>query len=122
MLLTRLTPQERMLLTYHADEAEVLAGRPLIEQGEGAEAFFVILEGAASVVRDGQELTSLGVGDFFGEIALLETGLRTASVIAETDMRVLVVPRHDFEPLLDALPLAAGQIRRVALQRFLGIR
>ena len=55
-------------------------------------------------------------------LALLETGLRTASVIASTELSMLVVARRDFERVLDALPTAAARVRRVALDRLIGLR
>ena len=121
MLLTRLSPSERTLLASHSYEVEIPAGGTVVAQGDGAADFYVILSGSAAVLQDGRRLADLRPGDFFGELALLETGLRTATVIASTDLRVLVVSRRDFERVLDALPHAAAQIRRVALGRLIGL-
>ena len=122
MLLTHLSPSERTLLACRSEELRVEAGRTVVEQGDGAAAFYVILEGVAAVVQDGRPVVELRAGDFFGELALLETGLRTASVIASTELSMLVVARRDFERVLDALPTAAARVRRVALDRLIGLR
>ena len=64
------------------DQLEVPAGAVLTRQGEYAREFFIILEGAAAVVRDDQRVATLGPGDFFGEVGLLSTTWRVATVEA----------------------------------------
>ena len=120
MLLTNLSPQERFVLTYQAEHVDVARGEPLVTQGDPAGDFYVLLDGFAGVFQDGRRLVELRPGDFFGEVGLLETGVRTASVIGSTDLRALVVRGRDFERLLAALPGAAEQIRRVSLRRLIG--
>ena len=82
MLLTNLSPQERFVLTYDAEHVDVARGEPLVTQGDPAGDFYVLLDGFAGVFQDGRRLIELRPGDFFGEVGLLETGVRTASVIA----------------------------------------
>jgi CRP-like cAMP-binding protein len=96
---------------------EVPAGRRLVRQGAPGDAFFLIERGHASVKRDDHEIADLGPGDFFGEIALLGGGERTASVVAATDMRVRVVPERKFAPAMRRLPTLARFVRDVALER-----
>jgi len=121
MLWDRLTQQERSLLSRHSEEIDLAAGDAIVLQGETPNGFFVVREGTARVIRDGVEVAQLEAGSFFGELALLETGRRTASVVAATDMRVLVVSRTDFARLLAALPRVAGHVRAVAWRRLIGL-
>jgi CRP-like cAMP-binding protein len=70
-------------------ERKATTGEELVTQGSSAIAFFVLLEGRASVIVDGNERRTLGPGDHFGEIALLlPEHARTATVRAESDVRV----------------------------------
>lgn len=88
-------------------EVDVPAGRTLCRQGETGREFFVIESGTVSVSVDGESVASLGPGDFFGELALLDGGPRTATVTAEDDVRVLVVSRQEFAGLLEEDPIVA---------------
>lgn len=98
------------------------AGHVLTEQGHLGHEFVVILEGEASVTRDGHEVRRLGPGDHFGEIALLDDDhLRTATVVAETDMEIEVLDRREFTRLVEEHPsicrrLLVGLARIVAGQ------
>jgi len=62
------------------------AGKELVKEGATGRVFYLILEGTAKVVRGGRTVKRLGPGDFFGEMALLTTMPRSASVFAETSM------------------------------------
>ena len=82
-------------------EREYQAGRAIVEQNQGGEGFFIIVSGSADVIRersDGTKATvnHFGATDFFGELALLDDGLRTASVIATEPTMCLVLTRWDF--------------------------
>lgn len=86
-------------------EREYAAGATIVAQGQGGEGFFVIVAGKAEAVRaraDGERLTvnTFGPTDFFGEMALLDDGLRTASVIATEPTACLVLARWDFLAVL----------------------
>jgi drug/metabolite transporter (DMT)-like permease len=108
---------ERRGLARLAATVEVPAGQPVLRQGAPADAFFVIRRGQAHVERDDRHVADLGPGDFFGELALLEGGGRTASVVASTDMRVHVIPRGEFARTLQRLPTLAHRVREVASTR-----
>ena len=82
-------------------EREYAAGKAIVTQGQGGEGFFVIVSGKAEAVRersDGERVVvnTFGPTDFFGELALLDDGLRTASVIATEATQCLVLTRWDF--------------------------
>ena len=70
-----------------------MEGEALITQGEEGQELFLILDGVVDVEVDGEEVAELGPGTLIGEMALLEGGVRTASVYATTPARVVVVPR-----------------------------
>src|SRR5262245_43972438 len=75
---------ERRILARAGLTVNVPAGRLLLKQGGSPDEFFLIQRGRADVIRDGRPIAGLGPGDFFGEIALLRGGTRTASVVATT--------------------------------------
>jgi CRP-like cAMP-binding protein len=92
----------RSVATF-ATETSVPAGKHLLNEGDYAYELMAIEEGEAEVVRGGERLAVLGPGDFFGEMALLEKTLRTASVIAITPMRLLTLSHWDLKRLGPAL-------------------
>jgi CRP/FNR family cyclic AMP-dependent transcriptional regulator len=91
-------------LAKRTEDLEVEAGKILAREGATGSEFFVIVEGDVSVTKNGQELRSLGPGDFFGEIALIEDRPRTATVTAKTPLRFFVLTRQNFRSLLQQQP------------------
>ncbi len=82
-------------------EREFAAGQAVVTQGQGGEGFFVIVSGKAEVIRERSDGTkavvnTFGPTDFFGELALLDDGLRTASVVTTEATKCLVLTRWDF--------------------------
>jgi CRP-like cAMP-binding protein len=110
-LFSSLSERDLRELARFTDEVDVEAGRQLIDQGRFAYEFFVIEEGTAEVTRDGEHVADLGPGDFFGELALLATDRRTATVTAKTDMRLIVMHRQAFLQVEQSLPSVAAQLR-----------
>ena len=88
----------------------VKAGQVLTQTGEPGLEFFVIVEGGATATRKGVQIATLGPGSFFGELALLDGGARTATVVADTDMKLLVLSRREFQSLHHAAPPVAGKM------------
>ncbi len=100
------------------DEVEVPSGRRLIRQGGYAQEFFIVVEGAADVYRDGELVATVEAGEFFGEVGLLGARWeRNATVVARSPMRLVVLARNQFRELLHAVPAIAGPIRRAAALR-----
>jgi CRP-like cAMP-binding protein len=94
------------------------AGEILIKEAEPGNEFLIVVEGQVEVVRDDRAVTTLGPGDFLGEIALLDEGARrTATVTARTSVTIAFVSRRDFSRLLSELPELARQIRETAARR-----
>ena len=116
-LFSALSDRERRQIAQWADEVEVEEGRELAKQGQFGYEFFVIEEGRASVLRDGEMIRELGPGDFFGEIALLESDRRTASVVATSRMRLIVMHRRDFRHVEHEMPRVAAQVRNAIRER-----
>lgn len=92
------------------DEIEVDAGRVLCQEGQTGREFFLILAGKAAVKRGNRKITTLGTGQYFGEMALLDHGPRSASVIADTPMSLLVLGQREFGGLIDEVPGLAHKL------------
>ena len=91
------------MIAQHMEQRLVRPGEHVTREGASGYFFFVILDGTASVERHGELLAELGPGDFFGEIGLLRTHFRTADVIADTDMKVVVIFGPEFVVLDDEI-------------------
>src|SRR4051794_29090423 len=79
-----------------SDEVTIDEERVLVEQDKPGHEFFVIIEGTAAVKRSNRKIATLGPGDHFGELALFDGGPRTATVVAETPLKVLVLGQREF--------------------------
>jgi CRP/FNR family transcriptional regulator, cyclic AMP receptor protein len=116
-LFAELSEREREQVARWADELDVLEGKHLVDEGRFAHEFFVIEEGTAEVRHGDEKLTVLGPGDFFGEIALVEHQRRTASVIATSPMRTIVMFGRDFRQMEAEMPSVAARIRQAIEER-----
>ena len=104
-------------ISDRAVEVEFPADRVIARQGEIGTGFFVVVEGSARVVRDGEELAVLGPGQFFGELSVLDGKPRVAQVVAIDDTRCLALATWDFEAVLLANPSLALAILRGLAER-----
>ena len=86
------------------EEITVPPGRILCEQGTIGREFFLIVSGEASVRRNGRKIATLGPGQYFGELALLDRRPRSATVASETEMDLLVLGQRQFNGVLDTVP------------------
>ncbi|HEY8645322.1 MAG TPA: cyclic nucleotide-binding domain-containing protein [Gaiellaceae bacterium] len=98
-------------------EVEVPEGEELLKEGKLAHEFFVIEDGAVEVRQDGERIAELGAGDFFGEIALLGGGMRTATVVATTPVRLIVMSAQEFRRMEQELPAVADRVRAAVRAR-----
>jgi CRP-like cAMP-binding protein len=87
-----------------ADEIDVPAARILMREGETGQEFFVLVEGSVNIDRAGKRVRTLEPGDFFGEVALLSEGPRTATATAETPSKLLVLAHREFHSLMAQFP------------------
>ncbi len=92
------------------DELVVPAGKVLVEEGRIGQEFFIIVDGTAKVTRNGRKVATLGPGSHFGELALLDRRPRSASVISESDLDVLVMSQRQFNGLLESVPTIARKM------------
>lgn len=92
------------------DIVDVEAGRTLIHQGSLRREFFVLVDGQVVVEVDDVPVACLGPGDFFGELAILDMGARTATVRTATEGQVLVVSAQAFRTLMSDEPLVASRV------------
>ena len=99
------------------DEVHIPAGRTVIRQGDLGQEFAMIASGEAEIVKDGAVVATIGPGAYFGEVALLDSVTRTASVVAKTDLTLQVIDRRGFNTLLDDLPRLARSMLRGSAHR-----
>ena len=117
-LFSQCTKAELKALARRTNDIKVEEDQVLIKEGQGAYEFFVVVEGRAKVSRNGRKVAEVGPGGFFGELALLDRGLRDATVTALSPMEIIVLPQWDFEQALSEAPrmtrnLLAGMARRL---------
>ncbi|HEX2126849.1 MAG TPA: cyclic nucleotide-binding domain-containing protein, partial [Thermoleophilaceae bacterium] len=91
-----LSRKELARLARVSEDVEVEPGTVLCKEGEIGHEFFVIVDGKVKITRKGRRVSVRGGGDFVGEIALIEDVPRTATVTAETPVRLFVLTRKDF--------------------------
>ena len=100
-----------------ADQVEFRPGEAIVVEGMQGGAFFAIVEGKARVTRGKRTLATLGPGDFFGELALLDGGERTASVVAETPMLCVRIFKRAFDRLIAEEPGVSARMLSVLAGR-----
>jgi len=110
--------QQLERLAASTAERDVDAGEDIVREGSAGDEFFVLADGAATVARGGREVATLGSGDYFGELALLDPAPRDATVTASKPSNLLVLSRDAFKKALDELPafrdaVLAGMARRI---------
>ena len=100
-------------------DVDVEAGRVLAAEGDVGSEAFLILSGSAVCTRDGEEIATFGPGDFFGEMALLVHGPRTATITTTSPTSVRAFHRSEFDSLLDSSPTVGVKILRTTAERLL---
>ena len=109
-LFSACTNKDLQHVSKYSDRVKVPAGTKMTQEGRTGTEFYVILEGKASVVRGGAEINTLGPGEFFGELALLDRSPRNATVEAVTDVDALVIGQREFSAALDMVPALAHKL------------
>jgi CRP/FNR family transcriptional regulator, cyclic AMP receptor protein len=100
-LFAKLDDKELKTLAATFTERSFREGDVLTSEGQGAAGFFIIESGDANVTVDGQQRGTLGPGDYYGEIALLDGGARTATIVATTDGKSYGLTSWQFRPLVE---------------------
>jgi CRP-like cAMP-binding protein len=109
-LFAALSKKDLQKIARASDEVGVEQGRVLVQEGTTGHEAFVILEGTATVERKGLTVADLGPGQYFGELALLDGGPRTATVIATSPLKVLVLGQREFSGVIDSVPGLAHKL------------
>ncbi|HEU5207130.1 MAG TPA: cyclic nucleotide-binding domain-containing protein [Gaiellaceae bacterium] len=112
-----LSKKELSRLAAATDDLQVEAGTVLCREGRIGHEFFVIVEGDAEVTKDGRRITMRSGGDFVGEIALLSTTKRTATVTATTPLRCFVLTRSAFRRVLEESPSVQLKVMQTLAER-----
>jgi CRP/FNR family transcriptional regulator, cyclic AMP receptor protein len=92
-------------------------GQTIAAEGQTGIGFFVIAEGTAKVTQGGEERATLGPGDYFGEIALIDDGLRTASVTADSELKAYGLTSWEFRPLVESNASIAWKLLKTMAAR-----
>jgi CRP-like cAMP-binding protein len=106
-LFSGIKPKELKKLSKRMTERDFNEGDEITRQGESGIGFFVIEEGNASVSVDGNIVRTLGPGEHFGEVALIDSGPRSATIIAGTDRRCRGMSAWEFKPFVEEHPEVA---------------
>jgi CRP-like cAMP-binding protein len=116
-IFSRLGSRELERLGQLADQVQVGLDEHLTEQGHIGQEFFVVLAGHLTVLDGRQPISQLHPGDFFGEIALLEGHVRTATVRADGIAELLVIGHSEFLSLMDEFPTVRAAVESAAAER-----
>lgn len=112
-----LPPRELEFVARSIKERLYDPGAVIVKQGEPGVGFFLIADGRVEVTHDGHKIREMGPGEFFGEMALMEERIRTATVTAKERTRCLQLVRWDFRALLKENPDLAVRMLEVVVQR-----
>jgi CRP-like cAMP-binding protein len=106
-LLAVLNKRAREQVLRTAREAHYAAGQTVVREGDPATVLYLIVDGHASVEQEGRKVGSMGPGEFFGELALIEEHGRTATVVAEDELDCLLISAWEFRASLEEHPQMA---------------
>jgi CRP/FNR family transcriptional regulator, cyclic AMP receptor protein len=116
-LFAELGEQDLEQLSRQLHERRFPEGSDVTVEGAGGAGFFVIAEGNAEVLVGGEHRATLGAGDHFGEIALIDAGIRSASIIAATDLLCYGLTPWEFRPFVEEHPQVAWALLQVLARR-----
>ena len=92
------------------DEITMAAGTMIVDQGQTGREAFIVLEGTVTVKRNGKKVATLGAGTVVGELSLLDHGPRTATVVCDTDCRLMLITQRHFLAVVDDVPALAHKL------------
>ena len=121
-LFSDLDRKELQSLANSLKERTYTAGETVVSEDKGGVGFFIIDEGKAKVFVRGEQRATLGPGDHFGEIALIDEGARTATVTAETDLRCYGLTSWSFRPLVEHNPSIAWKLLQTMAKRLRSVQ
>ena len=100
-----------------ADTIELEAGTEFVTQGHYGHAAYLVIDGEAAVIRDGEKVGTIGPGGTIGELSVIEPGPRTATVVAETKMTVLAFNSPEFLTAVEDIPALSRSLLRSLAKR-----
>ena len=109
-LFSECSSKELGLVVKNSSERVLKAGAVIMDQGQTGREAYVILEGSATVKRNGKKIGTAKTGSVIGELSLLDQGPRTAAVIADTDVRLLVVTERGLKGAIDNIPAISRKL------------
>ncbi len=116
-LFSDLDRKESEQLARSFKERNFAAGETIATEGQRGIGFFLIESGNAKVTKGGEELATLGPGDYFGEVALVDDGPRSATVTASSDLRCYGLTSWEFKPLVETNAAIAWKLLQAMAQR-----
>jgi CRP-like cAMP-binding protein len=109
-MFSALNKKELGTIAKVAETISVTAGSEIVRQGEIGHEFYLIAKGSATVKRGGRKTATLGEGDYFGEMALLDKRPRSATVVADSDCELVVLGQREFMSVLDSVPAVSYKL------------
>jgi CRP/FNR family transcriptional regulator, cyclic AMP receptor protein len=100
-------PKELKKLANRMQERSFNEGEEITTEGKSGVGFFIIEDGNATVSIDGDIVRTLGPGEYFGDIALIDSGPRSATIVATTDLRCQGLTAWEFRPFIEEHPEVA---------------
>jgi len=109
-LFSALSKRDLGRIAKASNEITVAPGHVLVDQGDAGREAFVVIDGTATVKRNGRKVGTLSPGDAIGELALLDHGPRTATVTADTELTALVLSAREFAGVVEDVPGLAQKL------------
>jgi CRP-like cAMP-binding protein len=109
-MFSSLNKKELAMVARASDVVSVAPDTQIVREGDFGHEFYLLLQGTATVRRAGRKVAQLGEGDYFGELALLDRGPRSATVVADGECELLVVGQREFVGVIDQVPAVARKL------------
>ena len=119
-LFSKLSTRQLRRLLKGSSQDTYEAGVTIVRQGGRSSSLFVVVEGSATVERDGQQITTIGPGEFFGEISMIDGRASSASVVADSPMVCVVIFQESLRKLVMKEPAAAWLLMQTLASRLRG--
>ena len=116
-LFSTCTDKQLAFIATRVEDVDLPSGKVLCEEGKSGGDFFVVVSGTADVKRGGTIVNRMGPGDFFGEIALIDQGPRSATVVTTSPMRALVLGPSQFQDVMFQDPDMARHLLVAVVKR-----
>ena len=116
-LFAELSRKDLKAVARHADEVDLPSGAKIVEQGRLAYELFVVESGTADVLIDDEVIAQIGPGDVVGEIGVLKTHTRTATVVATSPITAVVIFGPELTALTESLPGVRAELERLIVER-----